>query len=87
MVSHLWYVYLLECGDGSLYTGVTTDLARRMQVHARGTGSKYVARRGFKQLLASHACVSRSEACQYEYAIKQLPKHQKLVWFEQRRKV
>ena len=77
-----WYVYLLECHDGSFYTGVTNNLDKRMKTHALGKGSKYVARKGFKQLLASKSCTSKSDACKCEYAIKQLPQNQKTEWFQ-----
>ncbi len=76
-----WSVYLLECLDGSFYTGVTNDLDKRMKVHASGKGSKYVARKGFKQLLASKECLDKSDACKEEYKIKQLPRGEKLRAF------
>lgn len=77
-----WFVYLLECKDGSFYTGVTNDLDKRMKTHATGKGSKYVYRKGFKQLLASKPCIDKSEACKFEYQIKQLPRNEKLGWFK-----
>ena len=46
-----WYVYILECQDGSFYTGVTNDVDVRMNAHATGKGSKYVYKKGFKKLL------------------------------------
>ena len=76
-----WYVYILECSDGSFYTGVTNDLDKRMNLHATGKGSKYVYKKGFKQLLKVKPCKDKSDACKCEYAIKQLPKYKKLDWF------
>ena len=76
-----WYVYLLLCKDGSLYTGITTDVARRMAQHQSGTGSAYVRSKGFQQLLAFQVCTSRSDALHKEYQIKQLPKEEKRKWF------
>ena len=78
-----WYVYLLECQDGSFYTGVTNDIDERMNTHAtrKGKGSKYVYRKGFKEILRIKECKDRSEACKYEYEIKQLSKNEKLDWF------
>jgi len=76
-----WFVYLLECRDGSFYTGVTNDLEKRMKTHTHNKGSKYVAKKGFKKLLASKVCESKSGACKAEYKIKQLPKSEKLDWF------
>jgi len=78
-----WCVYLLECKDGSFYTGVTNDIEKRMQAHAKGKGSKYVYRKGFKRILASKLCPTKSDACKSEYQIKQLPKYDKLIWFKE----
>ena len=86
MISSCWYVYILQCQDGSLYTGVTTDVKRRMKMHAAGKGSKYVASKGFKQLIASQVCATQSEACTHEYAIKQLPREEKRAWFSSKAK-
>jgi len=76
-----WFVYILECQDGSFYTGVTNDLDKRMKAHAHGKGSKYVMKKGFKCLLRSKECPDRSEAQKAEYQIKQLPRNDKLDWF------
>ncbi|HKL23694.1 MAG TPA: GIY-YIG nuclease family protein [Candidatus Nanoarchaeia archaeon] len=77
-----WFVYLLECADGSYYTGVTIDINKRMKAHIEGKGSKYVYRKGFKQLLRAKPCKNKSTAHKYEYEVKQLPKKEKLEWFE-----
>ncbi len=82
MVEKSWYVYILECKDGSFYTGVTNDIDKRMEVHASGDGSKYVRHKGFGKLLACKECESRSDACKAEYEIKQLPRGEKLEWFD-----
>jgi putative endonuclease len=76
-----WYVYLLECMDGSYYAGVTNDVDKRMKTHSMGKGSKYVYRKGFKELLRCEECKDKSDACKAEYAIKQLHKIEKLNWF------
>jgi putative endonuclease len=76
-----WQVYLLECQDGSFYTGVTNNLDVRMRVHEEGKGSIYVYQKGFKKLLRTKQCKNKSEAYKCEYAIKQLPKNKKLSWF------
>ena len=78
----IWSVYILECCDGSFYTGVTNVLDNRMKVHASGKGSKYVANKGFRKLLASKECASRSDACKAECEIKKLSKWEKLDWFD-----
>jgi len=82
MINKPWFVYILECRDGSFYTGVTNNIEKRMKAHAQGKGSKYVYRKGFKQLLASKQCKDKSDACKSEYLIKQLPKIKKLDFFK-----
>ena len=77
-----WFVYILECQDGSFYTGVTNDLDKRMEAHSKNKGSKYVMKKGFKQLLRTKECKDKSDACKAEYQIKQLPRQEKLVWFD-----
>ena len=76
-----WHVYILECCDDSIYTGVTNNIEKRMRVHASGKGSKYVARKGFRQLIASKPCHDKSHACKCEYEIKQLSRNKKIEWF------
>jgi len=77
-----WFVYILECCDGSYYTGVTNDIEKRMKAHAEGKGSKYVYRRGFGKLLFARTCESKSDACKCEHQIKKLPRAEKLGWFD-----
>lgn len=77
-----WFVYILECCDGSFYTGVTNDIETRMKVHASGKGSKCVSAKGFKCLLRSRECCDKNEAFRFEYEIKQLKKNEKLAWFD-----
>lgn len=68
-----WFVYILECEDGSLYTGVALDVQARYAQHAAGKGAKYTRARPPRRLLASFACADRSEALRREAAIKRLP--------------
>ncbi len=77
-----WYVYILECQDGSFYTGVTNNIDARMKAHANGKGSKYVNTKGFKKLLKAKLCKNKSHACKCEYAIKKLSRNKKLNWFD-----
>ncbi len=79
-----WYVYILECMDGSFYTGIANDINKRMKAHSNGTGSKYVYRKGLKKLLKTKKCINQSDACKSEYYIKQLPKNKKLNWFDEK---
>ena len=77
-----WHVYILECEDGSFYTGVTSDVDARMKAHASGNGSKYVATKGFRKLLRTKKCKDKSTACKCEHQIKKLPRNKKLSWFD-----
>ena len=73
-----WYVYILRCSDGTLYTGSTDDVARRAQVHNSGKGAKYTRCRIPVEVVYSEACESYSAALKREYAIKQLSRKEKL---------
>lgn len=73
-----WTVYLLRCSDGSLYCGVTTDLARRLKEHNAGNGAKYTRSRTPVALAASAKFTDRATACRVEYAVKQRPAQDKL---------
>ncbi|MCP4996152.1 MAG: GIY-YIG nuclease family protein [Gammaproteobacteria bacterium] len=68
-----WHVYMLRCVDGSLYTGITTDLDRRVEEHNTGTkGARYTRARRPVSLVYSETSESRATASSREYAIKQL---------------
>ena len=67
-----WYVYLLECRDGSIYTGIATDVERRYAEHAAGKGARYTRARPPVRLLARFEHPDRGSALRAEYAIKQL---------------
>jgi putative endonuclease len=68
-----WYLYLLECEDGSIYTGITVDVEVRYAAHVAGKGARYTRSHPPKRLLASIAYPDRSSASKAEYAMKQLP--------------
>ena len=72
-----WFIYILECGDGSLYTGITKDLERRVQQHNDGKGSRYTRTHLPVKLCYSESCATRSEALIREAAIKTLPRTKK----------
>lgn len=74
----VWFVYLLRCGDGSLYCGITDDVSRRLEAHAAGKGAKYTRGRGPLELVYTEACESHSDALKREAAIKKLKRHEKL---------
>lgn len=74
----IWYLYILHCGDDTLYTGVTTDVARRLSEHETGkAGAKYTRARGPLTVVYTEECASRSAAQIREAAIKKLTRTQK----------
>jgi putative endonuclease len=73
-----WTVYILRCRDDSLYTGITTDLARRLAVHRRGRGSRYTRSRLPVRVVYRERRPTRSAALRREAAIKRLSHAAKL---------
>ena len=73
----MWYLYVLRCGDGTLYTGITTDVERRLEAHRQGRGAKYTRGRGPLELEYQEECGTHSEALKREYAVKQLTREEK----------
>jgi putative endonuclease len=67
-----WYVYLIECRDGSVYTGIATDVQRRYAEHAAGKGARYTRAHPPLRLLASFQHPDRASASRAEYALKPL---------------
>ncbi|KVC63603.1 excinuclease [Burkholderia ubonensis] len=72
-----WFLYLIECADGSVYTGITTDVAARFDEHAAGKGARYTRSRKPRAVLASFPLADRSSASRAEYWVKQLSPKQK----------
>lgn len=72
-----WYVYILRCGDGTLYTGITDDVERRLAAHRAGKGAKYTRGRGPLELVYTQEQPDKSAALRRELAIKKLPRCQK----------
>ena len=77
MAATQWFVYLLECRDGSLYTGITVDVSRRYAQHVAGTGARYTRSHPPSCLLGYCAYPDRAQASRAEHAIKQLKPSQK----------
>jgi putative endonuclease len=73
-----WIVYMLECADTTLYTGITNDLDRRIAEHAAGKGARYTKGRGPFRLVYRESCQNRAEASRRETAIKLLSRAKKL---------
>jgi len=72
-----WHLYVAECVDGSLYTGIAKDVGKRIQAHNQGKGAKYTATHGPVKLLFSEPQASYSAALRREYQVKRLPKARK----------
>ena len=72
-----WYLYVLRCGDGTLYTGITTDVQARFAQHQAGKGAKYTRGRGPLELVYTEECDDHSAALKRELAIKALPREEK----------
>ncbi len=73
-----WFVYMLECADGSLYTGVSNDLAKRVETHNAGKGAKYTRSRLPVKLVYSEIAPDKGEALKKEIKMKQLSRVDKL---------
>ena len=73
----MWYLYMLRCGDGTLYTGITTDVEKRLEAHRAGKGAKYTRGRGPLKLVYREECGDHSAALRRELAIKALPREEK----------
>ncbi|NBI65308.1 GIY-YIG nuclease family protein [Pseudoflavonifractor sp. 60] len=73
----IWYVYILRCGDGTLYTGITDNVSRRLAAHRAGKGAKYTRGRGPLELVYQEAVPDKSAALKRENALKKLTKQQK----------
>jgi putative endonuclease len=74
----VYFVYILKCADDSLYTGIATDVARRLREHNEGRGAKYTRGRGPMKLVFKKKCRDRSQASREELRIKKLPREEKL---------
>ena len=73
-----WHVYIVECADGTLYTGITTNLERRIVEHNSGRGARYTSGRGPVRLVYSQSAANRSEAGAREVHIKRLKRKDKI---------
>ena len=69
-----WYLYILRCGDNTLYTGITTDVEKRLEAHRSGKGAKYTRGRAPLELVYQESCGSHSNALKREAEIKKLPR-------------
>lgn len=77
-----WYLYILRCGDGSLYTGITTDVEKRLEAHRSGKGAKYTRGRGPLELVYRELCGTHSQALKRELRVKAMTREEKLLLVE-----
>jgi putative endonuclease len=82
----VWFVHLLECLNGKIYTGITTNVEARFNKHLTGKGAKFTKMNPPSHIMTTKQCENRSEAIKLEYQIKQLPPVKKralgLIWNE-----
>jgi len=74
----MYFVYLLECEDKSIYTGITTDVERRLKEHGEGRGGNYTRAHGAKKILFTEKCDNKSLALKREMEIKSMTREEKL---------
>lgn len=77
--SPMYYVYLIECRDKTLYTGITTDIGRRFKEHRSGKGAAYTRARKAEKIVYTEKFRTRSRASKREAEIKSWPRGKKLV--------
>jgi len=73
----MWYLYLVRCNDGSLYTGISTDIQRRFDAHQQNRGARRLRGRGPLELVYSHPVGDRGPALRMEHLVKKLSKVEK----------
>lgn len=78
--SDTWWLYVLECQRGVLYTGIAKDVEARFEAHVNGTGAKFTRLNRPVRILGKAAVPTRSDALRAEYALKQLSRADKLRW-------
>jgi putative endonuclease len=76
-----WHLYVVKCGDGTYYTGITNDLARRLDQHNRGTASRYTRSRLPVELVHREPCRDKSSALRKECRMKSLARKEKEALF------
>ena len=77
-----WHLYLLRCGDGTLYCGIALDVEARLAQHRAGKGAKYTRGRGPLELVYAETCASKADALRREREVKRLPRAAKLALVE-----
>ena len=83
MIEKEWVLYILECKDGTFYTGITDNLQKRLTAHTAGKGAKYTRGRAPLVLRYTEPCESHSQALQREIQVKKLTKAEKIALCDQ----
>ena len=78
----IWYVYIIECKDNSLYTGITNNLNKRLEVHNSGKGAKYTKTRLPVKLVYKEIYRTKEDSLKREREIKKLKRREKLALFD-----
>ncbi len=78
-----WFLYLLECRDGSFYAGISTDVQARFACHVAGKGARYTRSRPPLRVLAVCQYPDRASASRAEWQLKRQPRARKLAWMQQ----
>ncbi|MEL6188015.1 MAG: GIY-YIG nuclease family protein [Myxococcota bacterium] len=78
-MAEVWFVYIVRCGDGSLYAGIAKDVEQRVVAHEAGTGARYTRGRGPIQLVASAGPFTKGDALRLEYRVKKAPAAKKIA--------
>ena len=81
-----WYLYILRCGDDTLYTGITTDVEKRLEAHRAGKGAKYTRGRSPLEVVYREECATHSDALKRELEIKRLTRAEKEEMIEKSRR-
>lgn len=76
-MEQIWKLYIIQCGDGTLYTGIAVDVDHRFAMHQKGRGAKYTRGRGPLELKYVESCGSHSEALRRELEVKRLTRQEK----------
>ena len=77
MSDGVWFLYIIRCSHGELYTGITVDVEKRFAAHCAGKGAKYTCGRGPLTLVYQECCGTHSDALKREYYIKSLSRQEK----------
>ena len=73
----MWYLDILRCGDGTFYTGITTDVDKRLEAHRSGRGAKYTRGRAPLEVIYRECCGTHSDALKREMEVKRLSREEK----------